>query len=122
MDPDKYKTQIEGCDLVVAANYTDILSMNHALLGADFAFLVPRSSDTMDVEQFKKSAKKLADAAKGANLKHSIWYTIEGADALNGECSEPLSCSHRERALMRLGGGGGGGGGQHDSSDYEERS
>lgn len=82
-DPSKYKTAIKGCE-VVPANMTNVFSLNHALLGASYAFLVPRVIDNMEADQFTKLAKFLADAAKGAELEHCIWYCMEGPDSLNG--------------------------------------
>lgn len=98
-DPAAYQAKVPGSAQCVAANAHDAFSLNHALLGANYAVLVVDSTG-LEPDQYVTAAKKLADAAKGANLEHCIWYTTEGPDALNGAsagcgCPQTAPTFHR---------------------------
>mmetsp|Transcript_31522 Transcript_31522/g.79714 ORF Transcript_31522/g.79714 Transcript_31522/m.79714 type:complete len:361 (-) Transcript_31522:94-1176(-) len=82
-DPAMYDIKVPGCAKCVAANRHDPFSLNRAMIGADFAFLAV-DSEGLEPDQYATLAKKLADAARGADLEHCVWYSMEGPDALNG--------------------------------------
>lgn len=82
-DPARYTDSIRGCFQSVPANSHNPFSLNQAMLGADYGFLT--LDDTgLQPDQYLTLARKLADAAKGAELEHCVWYTTEAPDSLNG--------------------------------------
>jgi hypothetical protein len=87
-DPARYTDSIRGCFQSVPANSHNPFSLNQAMLGADYGFLT--LDDTgLQPDQYLTLARKLADAAKGAELEHCVWYTTEAPDSLNG--SDPTA-------------------------------
>ena len=78
-DPDKENAKqlaAKGAE-VVRADIDDVESVKKAFAGAYGAFCVTNFWEHFSAEKEKAQAKHLADAAKGAGLKHVIWSTLE---------------------------------------------
>ena len=78
-DPDKENAKqlaAKGAE-VVRADIDDVESVKKAFAGVYGAFCVTNFWEHFSAEKEKAQAKHLADAAKGAGLKHVIWSTLE---------------------------------------------
>jgi uncharacterized protein YbjT (DUF2867 family) len=78
-DPNKPQAQAlaaQGAE-VVKADIDDVDSLKKAFAGAYGAYCVTNFWEHLSGEKEKAQARNLAEAAKGAGLKHVIWSTLE---------------------------------------------
>jgi len=77
VDSDKAKALAKLGAEVVAANVDDAASLKRAFAGAHGAYCVTFFWDHFSPDKEKAQARAMAEAAKGAGLRHVIWSTLE---------------------------------------------
>jgi uncharacterized protein YbjT (DUF2867 family) len=77
VNSDKAKALAKLGAQVVAADVADLESMKRAFTGAHGAYCVTFFWDHFSPEREMADAKRMADAAKAANLQHIVWSTLE---------------------------------------------
>lgn len=77
LDSDKAKELAELGVEVVVADLDDPKSLEKAFAGAHGAFCMTNFWEHFSAEKELQQAKNLADAAKAAGVKHTIWSTLE---------------------------------------------
>lgn len=76
-DSDKAKALANMGAEVIAGNIDDAESLKKALDGAYGAYFVTFFWDHFSADKEKEEARKMAEAAREAGLKHVIWSTLE---------------------------------------------
>jgi uncharacterized protein YbjT (DUF2867 family) len=77
VDSDKAKALAKLGAEVVAANVDDAASLKRAFAGAHGAYCVTFFWDHFSPDKEKAQARAMAEASKGAGLRHVIWSTLE---------------------------------------------
>jgi uncharacterized protein YbjT (DUF2867 family) len=77
VDSDKAKELAKLGVEVVAADLDDVKSLEKAFAGAYGVFGVTNFWEHFSAEKELQQAKNIADAAKAANVSHTVWSTLE---------------------------------------------